>query len=55
MSEQETEEYVKIEIEVPVSVKRFLEALEELTGRNVDQYLTGVLLQGLVDGLNPDA
>ena len=48
-------EKVKIEIEVPVEVKRFIDALAVFTGRDMNNYLAGILLQGLVDGLDENS
>jgi len=50
-----SEKTAKIELEVPIEVKRFIDALAAFTRRDtndMNNYLTGLLLQGLLDGLD---
>lgn len=49
-----SEQTVKIEIEVPVEVKRFVEALQEFTGLDMNRYLVRCITQSMMDSINPN-
>lgn len=47
-----SEETVKFEIEVPTEIQRFLNALEEFTGIDIDEYLSRLLVQAVRDSID---